>query len=114
MEVTGRVIKLLPVVTGTGRNGIWKKQEFVIETMAQIPRKICFSLWGEKIDQAGLMEGDEVEVMFDLESREYNSRWFTEARAWKVVRKSAAGSVPPGEEPPPPFYEPVADDDMPF
>lgn len=114
MEVTGRVIKILPLVTGTGKNGIWKKQEFVLETTAQISKKICFSLWGEKIDQANLMEGDEAEVMFDLESREYNGRWFTEARAWKVVRKSGAPPVPPGEEPPPPLYEPVADDDMPF
>jgi hypothetical protein len=114
MEITGKVIKILPLQSGTGKNGIWKKQEFILETTAQISRKICFSLWGDKIDQANLTEGDEAEVMFDLESREYNGRWYTEAKAWKVVRKSGGSSIPSAEEPPPQYYEPAIDDGMPF
>ncbi len=114
MEITGKVIKILPLQSGTGKNGIWKKQEFILETTAQISRKICFSLWGDKIDQANLTEGDEAEVMFDLESREYNGRWYTEAKAWKVVRKSGGSSNPSAEVPPPEYYEPAIDDGMPF
>lgn len=114
MEITGRVIKLLPLATGTGKNGTWKKQEFVIETGGQIPRKICFSLWGDKIDQAGLREGDEAEISFDLESREYNSRWYTEAKAWKVVRKQGTEMMPPEDEPPYDYSVPAVDDGIPF
>jgi hypothetical protein len=114
MEITGKVIKILPLVTGTSKNGTWKKQEFILETAAQIPRKICFSLWGDKIDQANLSDGDEAEVMFDLESKEFNSRWYTEAKAWKVVRKSAKTATSSMEEPPPEYYESAADDGMPF
>jgi len=114
MEITGKIIKILPLQSGAGKNGTWKKQEFIIETAAQIPRKICFSLWGDKIDQFGLQEGDEAEVLFDLESREYNGRWYTEVKAWKVVKKSAAQSQPPEDVPPPEFTGALPEDDLPF
>ena len=76
----------------------WKKQEYVIETFDKIPRKVCFSLWGEKIDQFELNEGDEAEVMFDLESREYNGRWYTDVKAWKCVKRTKNNDT--GETPP--------------
>lgn len=97
MELTGKIIALLPLQTGMGKNGPWKKQEYIIETGEKIARKVCFSLWGDKIDQFQVGQGDEVEVMFDLESREYNGRWYTELKAWKVVRK---GNRMVAEEPP--------------
>ena len=31
MEIIGKVVQLLPLVTGQGKNGEWRKQEFVIE-----------------------------------------------------------------------------------
>ena len=98
MELTGKIINVLPLQTGDGKNGTWKKQEYVIETFDKIPRKVCFSLWGEKIDQFQLNEGDEAEVMFDLESREYNGRWYTDLKAWKCVKRGKpadAGEIPP-------------------
>jgi hypothetical protein len=115
MEITGRILKLLSLQSGEGKNGTWKKQEFILETSAQIPRKICFSLWGDKIDQFKLAEGDEAEVSFDLESREFNNRWYTEAKAWKIVKKGA-GQAAPAAEPdlPPGYFEMPAGDDMPF
>ena len=113
MELTGKLIKILPLQTGTGKNGVWKKQEFIIETSGQISRKVCFSLWGDKIDQARLGEGEQFEVSFDLESREYNGRWYTEAKAWKAVRKGKpAGEVPPPEYMDEPGGMPA--DDLPF
>lgn len=87
MELTGKIINLLPLQTGEGKNGPWKKQEYIIETFGKIPRKVCFSLWGEKIDQFQINEGDETEVMFDLESREFNGRWYTDVKAWKCVKR---------------------------
>ena len=96
MEITGKVIKLLPLQTGTGKNGTWKKQEFILETSAQIPKKICFSLWGDKIDQFNVREGEDYEVMFDLESREFNGRWYTDVRAWKID-KPAKKQENPGQ-----------------
>jgi hypothetical protein len=113
MEVKGKVIQLLPVQTGMGKKGQWKKQEFIIETQAQFPKKICLSAWGDKVDQFGLAVGDDITVSVDLESREYNGRWYTEARAWKVEKNSSQ------QAPPPQDFEPLVSqdasfDDMPF
>lgn len=89
MDIKGKVIQLLAPQTGQGKRGTWKKQEFVIETQSQYPKKVCLSMWGEKIDQFRLSVGEMVTVSVELESREYNNRWYTEARAWKVTKDSA-------------------------
>jgi hypothetical protein len=114
MELKGRVIQLLPLQSGMGKKGQWRKQEFVVETQSQYPKKVCLSIWGDKIDQFGITEGDEVNGAVDLESREYNGKWYTEARAWKV-EKSGGSSSP--SAPPPPMEEPTdngGSDDLPF
>ena len=92
MELKGKVIQLLPIQTGNGKKGVWKKQEFIVETQSQYPKKVCLSAWGDKIDQFGVSEGDMVNVSVELESREYNGRWYTEARAWKLEKGASAGS----------------------
>lgn len=104
MEIKGRVIQLLPLATGQGKKGQWKKQEFVIETPSQYPKKVCLSLWGDKIEQYSIAVGDQVNVSVELESREYNGRWYTEARAWKMEKSgnsspSNHNDVPVGDEP---------------
>ena len=90
MEVKGRVAQLLPMQTGMGKKGPWKKQEFILETPGQYPKKICLSIWGDKVDQYNLAVGELISVAVDLESREYNGRWYTEARAWKVEKAGGA------------------------
>ena len=95
MELKGRVIQLLPQQSGMGKKGPWKKQEFILETQSQYPKKVCLSVWGDKVDQYNLAIGDEVNVAVDLESREYNGRWYTEARAWKVEKTGQQSAPPP-------------------
>jgi hypothetical protein len=85
MDLKGKVILSLPVVTGEGKNGQWRKQEFLIETGDQYPKKVMFGLMGTKIDQNPYSVGQEVVVSFDAESREYNGRYFTNLNAWKVT-----------------------------
>lgn len=114
MEIKGKVVQLLPMQTGNGKKGTWKKQEFILEVPGQYPKKVCLSIWGDKIDQFRLGVGDAVTVGVDLESREYNGRWYTEARAWKVTKDSRGGdegAPPPGDEP---FFADSSSDDMPF
>jgi len=100
MELKGKVIQLLPIQTGMGKKGQWKKQDFILETKGQYPKKVCLSLWGDKIDDADLSVGHEVSVSVELESREYNGRWYTEARAWKIGIDGidATYSVPESQE----------------
>ena len=115
MEVKGKVIQLLAPVTGQGKKGTWRKQEFILETQSQYPKKVCLSLWGDKIEQFKVSTGDTVVASVELESREYNSRWYTEARAWKVDKIGAGGGTsgpPPDQEP---FYtESASSEDLPF
>lgn len=117
MELTGTVIAILPEVSGQGKNGTWRKQEFVLEIPSQYPRKVCISLWGDKIDDAKLQVNESVTASIDIESREYNSRWYTEVKAWKVDK---SGAAPSGESsttaPMPPLttFNEDESDDLPF
>jgi hypothetical protein len=119
MEITGKVINLLPLVTGQGKNGTWKKQEFILETPGQYPKKVCLSLWGEKADQIKVEPGETITASINLESREYNGRWFTEVRAWKVVKGAGNGGSGNRDDAPPPTEDSFvpdasASDDLPF
>lgn len=89
MEITGKVIECLPVKSGQSANGEWQKQEYVLQTDGQYPKKICFMAWGEKIEQFAIQQGETVQVSIDLESREYNGRWYTDVKAWKVSRNTS-------------------------
>jgi len=102
LSVKGKVEQILKAESGVSRAGKdWKKQEFVIETDEQFPRKVCFTLFGDKVDLLNsLKAGQEVEVSFNLESREFNGRWFTNVNAWKIDQVSEENSVP---APPPAF-----------
>lgn len=88
LEITGKLIQKLAEQGGTSKTGnAWRKQEFVIETEEQYPRKICANLWGDNIDQlAQINIGDTVKMSFNLESRSFNDRWYTDVRAWKLEK----------------------------
>jgi len=96
MEVTGKVISILPEENGNGKNGIWRKQSFVIETEAKFPKKICITSWGDKIDEFAVKQGETITAHLDIESREYNARWYTDVKAWKVDKENDAPTQNPG------------------
>jgi len=84
MQLTAKLTQLLPIQTGTGKNGEWKKQDIIVETEGQFPKKICVSVWGDKINESQLQIGKELKIDFDIESREYNNKWYTDIKAWKI------------------------------
>lgn len=98
MEITGKIIAVLPEQGGISKTGNeWKKQEYVLETHDQYPKKVCFQIFGaDRIAQAAIQPGEELTVSFDIDSREYQGRWFTNISAWKVER---AGTPPQGMTP---------------
>lgn len=111
LEITGTVKKIMPEVTGEGKFGKWVKQDFVIETKDQFPKKICFSAWGDKADAIkNIKEGETVTVSFNPESREYNERWYTDLRAWKISKGGSTTSAPTNKQDAPPAF---TEDDIP-
>lgn len=110
MEIEGKIILALPEQSGTSKAGNeWKKREYVLETHESYPRKVHFDLFGAKADQYPLNVGDEIVLSFDINSREYNGRWFTSISGWKVEKagERATMTAPapqeyPGAVPPPP------------
>jgi hypothetical protein len=117
MQLTAKLVQLLPLQTGTGKNGEWKKQDIIVETSGQYPKKLCVSVWGDKIDAKKLKPGNMLKIEFDVESREYNSRWYTDVKAWKIdIEGSAGDDSYTADAPPPPDVDMSnsSDDDMPF
>ena len=137
MELTGRIIAVLPAQSGvsarTGNN--WMSQEYVIEVPGQYPRKCLFRLFGEdRIKQFNIQQGEDLTIQFDIDAHEYNGRWFNEIRAYNVVRGQMpvagapvaaaaapqASPFPPADgatAPFPPAQEPSSEgsaDDLPF
>jgi hypothetical protein len=90
MQFTGKLVQVLPAQTGQGKNGEWRKQEIVLETDGQYPKKVCVSVWGDKMAHLTLSPGEFLTVDFDIESREYNGKWYTDVKAWKVTTATGA------------------------
>ncbi|TVR74180.1 MAG: DUF3127 domain-containing protein [Marinilabiliales bacterium] len=104
----GKVLQILPAQSGTGKNGPWVKQDFIIETPGDFARKICISAWGDRAEEAGALQaGDQVSVNVNIESREFNERWYTDVKAWKIEKAVSPDTPvpPPGEDVPPPSDE---------
>ena len=99
MELIAKLIQLLPLQNGQGKNGPWKKQDIILETDGAYPKKVCVSIWGDKIDAAQLQIGNKLKIQFDVESREYNGRWYTDVKAWKVELADGSSSGPIDSEP---------------
>ncbi len=114
MELEGKIIQINPLQSGEGKNGTWKKQDYILETKSQYPKKVCITVWGDKVDQFALSENEDVKISIELESREYNSRWYTDVRAWKVEKSNSQQHESGEPEVLPPSNDPPSGEDLPF
>ena len=124
LELEGRITRKLPVQQGTSARGAWAKQEFIFEYQeGNYPTQVCMNVWGDdKVkDLERYQVGDKVKIAFNLSSREYNGRWYTDVSAWRI---EPAGAQPqsdnqaPVQSAPMPVEEDLPagfdDGDMPF
>lgn len=133
LNISGIVLNILPLQTGTSKAGNpWQKQDFILETGGQYPRKVCICLFGDNVTKFPLQVGQSVTASVDIESREFNARWYTDVRAWNVVYNGQQQGAPapaptataPTAQPAPtpakgataqaPAGAPAAADDLPF
>ena len=87
MEITGKITRVFEVVTGNGKKGMWSKQEFILEQPGQYPKNVCLQLWGKDlIDKYDLDSalGITVTAHINIESREWQGKYFTDVRCWKL------------------------------
>ena len=128
MELEGRIVRKLSVQSGTSARGTWSKQEFILEYQeGNYPSQVCMNVWGEdkvrELDRYNA--GDRVKVSFNLSSREFNGRWYTDVRAWRIEPVAAAAPAAVAEAAPADiasapmptaddFSSPLSEDDLPF
>ena len=89
MEIQGKVIAVLePQRFVSLKNGNeYVTTVFVIETQGQYPKKVAMKVMGEdKFKQMGIVMGGIYNVSFDVASREWQGKWFTECQAWRTQR----------------------------
>ena len=105
LELEGRIARKFSVQTGNSARGAWFKQEFIFEYQeGNFPSQICMNVWGEdKVrDLEKYQVGDKVKISFNLSSREYNGRWYTDVRAWRIEPAGAQPQQPQVAEQYPP------------
>lgn len=88
MEITGKLIKKDIPTTGMSKAGKpWNKQGFVIETEEQYPKKVFIETMSDKVIEAleNYSAGYKMTVSINIESREYNERWYTSISAWNII-----------------------------
>jgi hypothetical protein len=109
MQLSGTVLQVLPVQEGQGKNGPWRKQDIIVQTQGQFPKNVCVSIWGNKLDGIELKPDMPITCDIEIESREYNGRWFTDVKAWRI--SSAATPQQPVTAPTPNSIEDFMDKD---
>lgn len=95
MDISGRLIKILPEQRGESARGPWVRAGFVIETDETYPKQIAFTTFGEEKLQMvqSLVMNAPVTVTFSPRSREYNERWYTDL---ECIRVASMNTVPAG------------------
>jgi len=118
LAIKGKITNILNVESGVSKAGKeWKKQGFVIDNGDQFNPNVCFSLFGdEKIAMLNnFTVGQEVEVSFNVSSREFNGKWYHNIDAWKISPANQSSNAPSQNAPVPEIEDaPAEDDDLPF
>jgi hypothetical protein len=81
-----KIAQVLPLESGTGKTGKeWKKQNVVVETIGDHSKTICVTIWGDMTAHIPPV-GTFADLQIDVESREYNGKWYTNVTCSKVER----------------------------
>jgi hypothetical protein len=119
LELEGTLRQKLGVQQGTSARGQWAKQEFVLEYPdGNYTSQAVFTAFGQdKVAELDKYQaGDRIKVSFNIKSREYNGRWYTDLQIWRVAPAGEAKPVAqaPAAPPAPAFEAPAPTlDDMP-
>ena len=122
LELEGTLRQKLGVQSGMSSRGSWSKQEFVLEYPdGNFTSQVCMLAFGQdKVQELDKYQvGDRIKVSFNLKSREYNGRWYTDIQIWRIAPAGTAAQAAPAPaaapvQAPPPVQAPAPSlDDMP-
>lgn len=98
MEIIGKVLQLGTLTEGNSPRGPWKKQELIIETLEQFPKKVCLTCWGDRVNDANsFFVGQTIKAQIRIESREFNSKWYTDVTAFRLDLDQPVAQQPVGQ-----------------
>jgi hypothetical protein len=106
----GIVFNILPEQSGQSARGEWHSQNVVFEMQnnSNFSRKVSVKFFNKRDDVARLVVGAAYKVTFDVESREYNGRWYTDVVGRRVEPKEAAQMAQASYSEPIPAAAPMA------
>lgn len=103
LVISGKVIQVLEMISGESKKNpgkMWYKQEYVIETYSNYPRQVCFGIFGEdKIKNANIQLGEDITIQFEINSREFNGKWYTNIDALNVMKNGSQFQAPQANNP---------------
>lgn len=74
MQISGKITQLLPLQTGTGKNGEWAKREFILKPFVEKCKEIAVIVWGENCHHQDLIEGRDINIKCYISSVECKTR----------------------------------------
>ncbi len=102
-ELQGKITNVLDLQTGVSKAGKeWQKLSVIVSTGDEYNNLYCFELFGvEKVEDftARFKVGMDVKVDFNINTNEWNGKYFTSLGIWKI---DGVGNAPaPQQETPP-------------
>lgn len=89
MDFLAKVIQKFPIESGTSRSGNpWSKQSWLVQTFDQYPRTVKVDAMGRAIENVNMEEGKTYRLSIDVESREFNGRWYTDVKVFRAVEEA--------------------------
>ena len=85
MELNGKILQIWEVKQISDKFSI---QDFLIETTGEYPKKVLIQA-NEKVRPylLKLGVGNSAKFEFDAESREFNDRWYTSLKCYKITEQ---------------------------
>lgn len=94
MEFTGKVIGYLPTRQGNSKGQVLTIYTLLFEEGDKFKNTICGSVFHAEGKEAPYLPktGEEVKVSFNLVSREFNGKWYTDVKIWRMVATAGANT----------------------
>ena len=101
LTISGKIVNIFDAEEGTSKAGkAYKKQGFLIDTGASYNNEVYFSAFGidkcDKLNEHSI--GDHIAVSFNVQSREYNGKFYTNLDAWKFSKNNVSTNEIGGNE----------------